>query len=118
MMIRKIALAVATIAALTPVISNASTEKTSVKACASAFAASIAAPGASAPAYKLAYRTSFGNTLSDFYLTSYNFTLEAHDSKTGLTVARASCSTDSRGAVTTIAAMPLGVKPATLAGQL
>jgi hypothetical protein len=117
MKIRTIALAVATIAALSPAISNASPERASVKACASAFATSIAAPGAGAPAYKLAYHSSFGSTLADFYATDYTFTLEAHDPKTGTAIARARCSTDSHGAVTAIAAIPLDVKAATLAAQ-
>jgi hypothetical protein len=117
MMIRKIALAVATIAALSPVISNASAEKVSVKACASAFVTSIAAAGVSVPTYKLAYHGSMGGGLSDFYPTDYTFTLEAHDPKTGLAVARARCSTDSHGAVTAIAAIPLDEKAPTLAAQ-
>jgi hypothetical protein len=117
MNIRTIAFAAATIAALSPAISNASPERASVKACASAFATSMAAPGASAPAYKLAYRGSFGSTLSDFYPTDYTFTLEAHDPKTGVAIARARCSTDTHGTVTAIAAIPLDVKPATLASQ-
>jgi hypothetical protein len=117
MNIRKIVLAVATIAALSPVISNASPERASVKACASAFATSLAAPGANAPVYKLAYRGSFVSSLSDFYPTDYTFTLEAHDPKTGLAVARARCSTDSRGTVVSIAAIPLDVKGTELAAQ-
>jgi hypothetical protein len=116
MITRKIALAVVTIAALSPAISNASPEKVSVKACASAFASSIAAPGTSAPGYKLAYRGSFGSTVSDFYPTDFTFTLEAHDPKTGLAIARAVCSTNSRGMVTAISAVPLDAK-ATLAAR-
>jgi hypothetical protein len=116
MNLRKIALTAATIAALSPVISNASPEKTSVKACASAFAASMAVPGATAPVYKLAYRGS-ASSLPAFYPTGYTFTLEAHDLKTGLPIARALCSTNSHGAVTAMAAVPLNEKPATLAAQ-
>ncbi|MEA3149512.1 MAG: hypothetical protein QOD56_451 [Gammaproteobacteria bacterium] len=115
MMIRNIVLAVATIAAFAPALSNASPEKASVKACASAFATSIASPGASAPAYKLAYRGSFGSTLSSFYPSDFTFMLEAHDAKTGLPIARARCSTDSRGTVTEIAVLPLDAKATTLA---
>jgi hypothetical protein len=117
MIIRKIALAVVTIAALSPAISNASPERASVKACASAFATSIAAPGSSAPAYKLAYRGSFGSIVSDFYPTDYTFTLEAHDPKTGLAIARAVCSTNSHGIVTAISAVPLDTKVTTLAAR-
>jgi hypothetical protein len=117
MMIRKIALAVATIATLSPVISNASPEKASVKACASAFVTSLAAAGTSVPTYRLAYHGSMNGSLSDFYPTEYTFTLEAHDPKTGLAVARARCTTDTHGAVTTIAAIPLTDKAPALAAQ-
>ena len=73
MNIRKIVFAAVTVAALTPAISNASPEKASVKACASAFASTVT-NGAAAPGYKLAYRTSFGSALADFYPTEYTFT--------------------------------------------
>ena len=49
MKIRNIGLAAASIAALAPAISNASPEKASLNACASAFASSLAAPGAAVP---------------------------------------------------------------------
>ncbi|MDB6086150.1 MAG: hypothetical protein JWN43_4031 [Gammaproteobacteria bacterium] len=108
MISRKMALVLVTMAALAPAISNASPEKASVRACANAFATSIALPGGTAPAYKLAYRGSFGGSLTDFYSAEYTFTLEAHDPKTGLAIARARCSTDSHGTVTAISAVPLG----------
>lgn len=115
MSIHKIVLAAAAVTALAPAISNASVERTSVKACASAFATSIATPGVT-PAFKLAYRSTFGGSLADFYPTEYTFTLEAHDPKTGLPVARARCSTDARGVVTEIAAVPMSSN-ATLAAR-
>ena len=117
MNLRKVALAAVTIAALSPAVSNASPERTSAKACASAFASSIAAPGASTPAYKLAFRGTSGSALADFYPSDFTFTLEARDPKTGLAIARAVCSTDSRGAVTTIAAVPLTADTGKLASQ-
>jgi hypothetical protein len=117
MILRKVALAAVTVAALSPTISNASPERISAKACASAFASSIAAPGASAPAYKLAYRGTTGSMLSDFYPADYTFTLEARNPKTGLPIARALCSTDSRGNVTTISAMPLNADAGKLGSQ-
>jgi len=116
MKFRTIALAVASIAALSPAISNASPEKASAKACANAFAASLAAPGSSVP-YKFAYRGGTTTTLADFYPSEFTFTLEAHDPKSGAAIARAVCSTDFRGAVTTIAAVPLNATPATLAAS-
>ena len=99
-----------TIAALAPLGALASPEKASVTASASAFAASMAAPGTAAPAYKLDYHAHFGGSLEDFYLTEYTYTLEARDPKTGVAIARATCSADSRGSVTSIAAMPLDTK--------
>lgn len=110
-MIRQVILAAATVAALSPAISNAASERVSLEACAKAFAAKIAAPAAS-PGYKLAYRGSVGSALQDFYRTDYQFTLEAHDPKTGATIARASCSIDWRGSVTEVAAIPLDTKEA------
>ena len=110
MIIRNIALAAAAATALAPAISNASGERVSVNACASAFATSIASPGASIPTYKLAYRGTSSGGLADFYPVEYTFTLEAHDPKTGVPIARARCSVDSRGVVTEIAAEPTDVK--------
>jgi hypothetical protein len=117
MILRKVALAIAAIAALSPAISNASPERISAKACASAFASSIAAPGASAPAYKLAFRGAMGSALSDFYPSDFTFTLEARDPKTGLPIARALCSTDYRGTVTSISAVPLNADTGKLASR-
>ena len=112
---RKIAFTAATLAALSPVLANASPERASAQACAHAFASSIATPGAPAPLFKLAYRGASGSVLSDLYPSDYTFTLEARDPKTGTAVARAVCTTNYRGVVTTLAAMPLTAKPATLA---
>jgi hypothetical protein len=117
MLIRKFALSCAVIAAVSPVIANATSERVSAKACAHAFASSIAAPGASAPAYKLAYHDSVGSALSAFYPTDFTFTLEAHDPKTGAAIARASCSTDFRGVVTGISVLPLETSAASLAAR-
>jgi hypothetical protein len=117
MIIRKILVAAATIAALSPAISTASPEKASAKACASAFASSLAAAGSTAPTYKFAYRGGLSTSLADFYPTEYSFTLEAHDPKTGAPIARAVCTTDYRGAVTGIAAVPLTGNPTSLAAS-
>lgn len=117
MIFRKIALAAVTVAVLAPAVSNASPERSSAHACATAFAASIAAPGAAAPAYKFAYHGGMSGSLADFYPTDYTFTLEAHDPKTGVAIARARCSTNSRGTVTAISAIPLDSNPAKLAAS-
>jgi hypothetical protein len=120
MIIRKIALGLVTVAALSPAVSNAgSFEKASLNACARAFATSLASPGAAAPAFKLDYlgdRTA--SSVTDFYPVQYSFDLEAKDPKTGLAIARARCSADSRGAVTALSAEPLEATGGTLAAQL
>jgi hypothetical protein len=117
MILRKVTLAAVTIAALSPAVSNASPERVSAKACASAFASSIAAPGADAPAYKLAFRGATGGALADYYPSDFTFTLEARDPKTHLPIARAVCSTNYRGHVTTISAVPLNAESGKLASQ-
>jgi hypothetical protein len=96
---RPLALAAA-IAALAPALCSASPETDGLNACARAFAATLAAPGADAPAYKVTYRSAqhFGSLL-EFYVREYNFDLHVNDKNTGAAVARASCSTDSHGAV-------------------
>jgi hypothetical protein len=113
MKIRHIVLAVASVAALTPVISNASPEKVSLKACANAFATSIASPGVSSPDYKLAYTGESGSNLME-YAHEYEFMLEAHN-KAGVAFARARCATDANGVVTSIASVPLNQKDTKLA---
>ncbi len=117
MILRKVALAVVTIATLSPAVSNASSERMSAKACASAFASSIAAPGADTPAYRLDFRGTAGSALAYFYPTDFTFTLEARDPKTNLPIARAVCSTNYRGVVTTISAVPLNAGSDKLASQ-
>lgn len=117
MKFRTIALTVAAVAALSPAISNASPEKASAKACANAFASSMATPGTAAPTFKLAYRGTSGSVLADFYPTDYTFTMVANDAKTGLPIARARCSTNSRGAVMAMDVIPLNDKPAALASS-
>jgi hypothetical protein len=113
MNIRTIAFAVAAVAALSPAISNASQEKTSLKACANAFATSLTSPGNSVPAFKLAYHVPVTNPMME-YPRDYTFMLEAHD-KAGAPIARARCSTNADGVVTEIAAVPLNAKSDTLA---
>jgi hypothetical protein len=116
---RKIPLAaVAAIAVLAPALSNASTEKTALTACAQAFASSLASPGGSAPTFKIAYRGSeIPGSMIEFYTREYTFTLQARDPKTGSTIARASCSADVRGNVLTLSSLPSDSVEATLAAR-
>ncbi len=117
MLIRKIVLATAVIAALSPAISSASSARNSLKSCANAFATSLAAPGAGTPAYKIDFRDTVNRDFSDYYPTDYTFTLEAHDPKSGAAIARARCSTNTRGAVTEIETLPLQANRTTVAAR-
>ena len=116
---RKISLAAATFAVLVPALSQAGPERDALKACASAFASSLASPGAAVPAFKVDYRrTQFTGSMLEFYTRAYTFDLHATDPKTGTAIARASCSTDPRGAVLTLSPLPLTVEHPTLAASL
>jgi len=119
MNVRHFALAAAAAAALSPALSQASPEKAALEACARAFAASLASPGAPVPAYKVVYggTPSAGNSVSEFFARQYTFELHAESPKTGLPIARASCSADARGAVTALSPIPLDAMPATLAAR-
>jgi hypothetical protein len=100
MKFHKVSLAAATIVALVPAISSASTEKSALTACAQAFASSLASPGAAAPGFKVDYRgNQDSGSMIPTYAREYTFYLRANDEKTGRIVARASCTTDARGEV-------------------
>lgn len=118
MNVRHVGLIAAAIAALSPAISQATTEKSALDACARAFATSLAAPGAAAPVYKLKYggeqNTGF---LSQFFAHEFTFELHANSAKTGLPIARATCSTDAHGAVIALSPIPMAADSATLAAR-
>jgi hypothetical protein len=118
MKVRNIALAIATITVLVPAISNASSEKTALDACARAFASSLASPGKSAPTVKVAYLDNHSSgSMFDFYDRVYVFDLHATNEKTGTAIARASCTTDMHGAVIALSSVPLEVVPPVLAAR-
>ena len=97
--------------ALSPVIANASPEKDALNACATAFATSLTAPGAAAPTFKVVDGSAHTTgSVGDFFAHSFTFYLYANSQKTGLQIARASCSTNSRGAV--VALSPVAPEPA------
>ncbi|HEY2675874.1 MAG TPA: hypothetical protein VGI65_02820 [Steroidobacteraceae bacterium] len=100
MFFRQFAIGIATIASLSPAIALASPQDAALNACANALAAKIAAPGAAAPSYKVQYRGSRSESaIVAYYGRDYTFYLRANDAKTGLTLARATCSVDPRGAI-------------------
>ena len=108
MRLRNLSLVLAASAAITPVVASATPEKDALNACAHAFAASLAGQGTAAPAFKLAYHgNQFSGSMMEFYNREYTFELRAHDPKTGLPLARASCSTDIHGTVVGLSAMPV-----------
>jgi hypothetical protein len=119
MKLRQLGLLLASIAALVPVASYASPEKTALNACARAFASSLAAPGSAAPAYKVAYSGSeYTGSMLEFYAREFTFDLHANDVKTGLPIARASCSVDLHGTVVALSPVPLNAARAGMAAKL
>jgi hypothetical protein len=115
---RTFILSAASIAAFLPAVSHASPENAALDACVRAFEASMATPGSSAPAFKLKYRSSQpGSAITEYYSGhEYSFDLQAHDPKTGATVARATCTVDDRGAQLALTT-PLDGQEATLAAR-
>jgi hypothetical protein len=118
MNILRLTLAIATTAGFSPLISQASSEVDAVNSCARAFAASIAVAGAVPPSYKLRYHVDrFSSAIADYFSANDTFDLEAHDPKTGAVIARARCSTNTRGTVVAFSSVPLGEKGAILSAQ-
>ena len=116
MTIRKLLLAAASIASIAPAAAFASTENTALKACAQAFATSLAS-ASGAPAFKLKYHSEPTSALDDYYQGhEYTFFLQAHDPKTGSTLARATCSASTNGTVLALTATPAESSP-TLAAR-
>ncbi len=120
MNIRTLLLSAASLAALLPHVSHASAENAALNACARAFAASMAPAGASAPTFKLKYLGGQrGSTFADYYSGGeYTFYLKAHNPKTGMTLARATCTTDMQGTHVALTSTPLDGQEAALSAQL
>jgi len=112
-------LGVASAAVFSASIAHASPEDAALNACARAFAASLASPGSETPSFKLKYLGSQPRSTFDDYYSGhqYRFDLQAQNPKTGLTLARASCTADTRGARVALTSTPLE-QEATLAARL
>jgi hypothetical protein len=119
MNMRTLLAAAASAAVFSTSISHASTQNAALNACARAFAASMAAPGSDAPSFKLKYLGGQpGSTFDDYYSGhEYTFYLQAQNPKTGLTLARATCTADTRGTRVALTSTPLE-QEGTLAAQL
>jgi hypothetical protein len=111
--------AAASAAVLSTSISHASAENTALNACARAFAASLASPGTDTPSFKLKYLGSQpSSTFDDYYNRhEYRFDLQAQNPKTGVTLARATCTADTRGTRVALTSTPLE-QDAALAARL
>lgn len=119
MKFRTLFFAAASIAALSPSLSHASPENAALDACVRAFAASMATPGSNAPTFKLKYLSSQpGSAIAEYYSArEHIFNLQARDPKTGATLARATCTADTRGTQVALTATPLDEPQATLAAR-
>jgi hypothetical protein len=113
-------LGVASAAVFSTSISHASPENAALNSCARAFAASMASPGSDTPSFKLKYLGSQPRSTFDDYYSGheYTFYLQAQNPKTGLTLARATCTADTRGARVALTSTPLDAQEATLAARL
>jgi len=119
MRIRKLILAAAVFAAVSPSISNANPERAALNACARAFASSIAVPGAASPSYKVDYRGGESQSaLASYYNREYTFYLRAHSPNSDRTIARATCSADMQGTIVSLKSEPASVSSPALAAQL
>ena len=109
----------AAFAAIAPAVCTASPEQDALNACAHAFASSLAAPGSAAPAYKVAYMGSeYTGSMLAFYAREFTFDMHANNLKTGLPIARASCSVDSHGTIIALSPVPLNAARAGMAARL
>ena len=107
MHIRTLLIAAATLAALTPAVSNAGPESAALKTCTAAFASSLkTAKGADSPAVKLNYHS--GAPSSEI----------ANDPKTGLPMARATCSATTAGTLLSLSAIPIDAAGTVLEAKL
>ncbi len=119
MSFRKFLPALAAIAAIYPSLSNAGPENAALNVCAKAFAASIASPGSPAPGFKLNYRGGEDQSaLGNYYNRVYTFNLHAHDAKTGLPLASATCAVNMSGTIVSLVSTPLEASGTALAARL
>jgi len=117
MNIRKFSLAIVSIAAIAPAVASASPEDAALNACAKAFASSLASGGSGAPTFKLNYdQQRASSSVASYFVRNYSFTMQAQDRKSGTALASATCSTDNRGRVIELTALPVAAG-ATLAAR-
>lgn len=109
----------ASLVALIPAIASADAESAALKTCTAAFASSLAVKGAALPAVTLKYHAGQpGSSVAEYYTRDYTFFLKANDPKTGLPVARATCSATTGGTLLSLSAAPLETGKPPLAAQL
>jgi hypothetical protein len=81
-----------------------------------AFEKTLPAGDAPGRVYKVLYQDDrWNSSLAQFFPMRYTFDLQANDPKTGAPLARARCSTDSRGTISKLSALPVTGRDPTLA---
>jgi hypothetical protein len=119
MHVRTLLIAVASLAAVAPAVSNAGPESAALKTCTAAFASSLAVQGAASPAVKLNYRArQASSSFAEFYTRDYTFFLKANDPKTGLALAQATCSATTGGTLLSLSATSTAAESPALAARL
>ena len=107
MKLRTLSLALTAVAAITPAISRADSADVALKACAQAFAAKIGST-AEEQAYKVVFPNKIvGSAISDYYAREFTFVMQAR-SKSGTSLAQATCSATSRGSVLALTTEAVG----------
>jgi hypothetical protein len=107
MIIRRLGLSLAALAAVCPAVSQAWPAKSSLDACVNAFEKTLAQPEDASHAFKVVYRREqFESSIADYFSTSYTFDLQATNVKTGEVLARVRCKAD-RGGIVALSPLPL-----------
>jgi hypothetical protein len=119
MHVRTLLIAATALAAVAPAVCNAGPESAALKTCTAAFASSLGVKGAAAPTVKLNYRDGQASSaFAEYYTHEYTFFLKANDPKTGLALARATCSATVGGALLSLSATAAEAQSPALAAQL
>jgi hypothetical protein len=115
MKLRNLGLALAACSALTPAISRA--DKTGFGACVAAFEKTLDAPSGASRTFRVVYRgdDDVTGSIARFYRRISVYDLSASDPNTGSVIARARCTTDSRGMIASLS--PLSDEPDSRAAQ-
>jgi hypothetical protein len=120
MHIRTLLIAAASLVALAPAVSTAGPESAALKTCTAAFASSLKdAKDIGSTVVKLNYHSGAPSSeIAEYYTRDYTFFLKANDPKTGLPMARATCSATTAGTLLSLSATPIDATGTKLAATL